>query len=58
MFGDRDWLFQCDLNTPPHDFPVFEEMRVTGFNHYACFRLDMPATRTPAVISLSSEALS
>ena len=56
VFGDRDWLFQCDLNAPPHDFPVFEEMRADGFNHYACFRLDMPATRTPAVISLSSEA--
>ena len=55
IWGDRDWLYQCELENPDHDFDIFEKMRADGFRHYACFRLKMPATEIPAVVSLASK---
>ncbi len=55
ILGDRDWLYQSDLDDPEYDFDLFEKMRADGFRHYACFRLKMPATEIPAVVSIASK---
>ena len=55
ILGDRDWLYQSDLDDPEYDFDLFEKMRADGFRHYACFRLKMPATDIPAVVSIASK---
>ena len=52
--GDRDWLFQCELLSPPVDFPIFETMRSEGLRHYICFRLNTPGSITQGVVSLAS----
>ena len=54
IWGDRDWLYQCDLEAPEHNFELFDKMRADGFRYYACFRLKMPATKIPAVVSLAA----
>ena len=52
IWGDRDWLYQCDLEDPEYDFDLFEKCG-DGFRHYACLRLKMPATDILAVVSLA-----
>ena len=54
IFGDRDWFFQCDLESPPAPIPRFNKLREDGLRHYACFRLPTPASSSPAVVSLAS----
>jgi adenylate cyclase len=54
IWGERDWLYECDLESPDDDFELFEKMRADGFRYYACFRLKMPATEIPAVVSLAA----
>ena len=56
VWGERDWLYECDLERAEHDFDVFETMRADGFRYYACFRLVMPGTALPAVVSLASKS--
>ena len=55
ILGDSDWLYESDLDDPEYDFDLFEKMRADGFRHYACFRLKMPATEIPAVVSIASK---
>ena len=54
IHGQRDWFFECDMASPPVDFPLFEQLQAQGLQHYACFRLLTPATSTPFVVSLAS----
>ena len=54
IHGEHDWFFSCALDAPPHDFSIFRTLHDEGMQHYACFRLHMPAVYLPAVVSLSA----
>ncbi|MEE2755415.1 MAG: adenylate/guanylate cyclase domain-containing protein [Myxococcota bacterium] len=55
VYGQRDWMFECETSSPPIDLPIFDNLREDGLKYYACFRLHMPAVNRPAVVSLSAE---
>ena len=54
IYGDRDWFFKCDLESPPAPVSLFDKLREDGLRHYACFRLPTPDSSSPAVVSLAA----
>ena len=54
VYGERDWLFTCELSEPAEDFELFRDLRSDGLTHYACVQLMTPATQIPAVMSIAS----